>query len=104
MSRPELARFFRAINTLKDNGQGPSRYDAFVRLHLDNMPNAHGVPEFLPWHRYFIRDFEKELQRIDPGVSLPYWVSCDRGRGNQDISPQFPHELIPLSCPSSPSP
>ncbi|KAI9228092.1 MAG: hypothetical protein DHS80DRAFT_518, partial [Piptocephalis tieghemiana] len=73
MSRPELARFFRAINTLKDNGQGPSRYDAFVRLHLDNMPNAHGVPEFLPWHRYFIRDFEKELQRIDPGVSLPYW-------------------------------
>ncbi|MCX6604130.1 MAG: tyrosinase family protein, partial [Acidobacteria bacterium] len=30
-------------------------------------------PGFLSWHRAYILDLERELQAIDPSVTLPYW-------------------------------
>ena len=30
-------------------------------------------PGFLPWHRAYLLDLERELQAIDPSVALPYW-------------------------------
>ena len=37
------------------------------------MNQAHGFPAFLPWHRAYLLDLERELQAIDPSVTLPYW-------------------------------
>ena len=34
---------------------------------------AHGNVGFLPWHRAYLLDLERELQAIDPSVTLPYW-------------------------------
>ena len=34
---------------------------------------AHNAPAFLPWHRAFLLEFEREMQKIDPRVALPYW-------------------------------
>ncbi|MGM8909244.1 tyrosinase family protein [Psychrobacter sp. 1U1] len=34
---------------------------------------AHRGPAFLPWHRAYIRQFELDLDRLVPGVTLPYW-------------------------------
>ncbi len=28
---------------------------------------------FLPWHRLWLRGIERELQKIDPTVAIPYW-------------------------------
>jgi len=28
---------------------------------------------FLPWHRLWLRGIERELQKIDPNVAIPYW-------------------------------
>ncbi|KAI9294041.1 Di-copper centre-containing protein, partial [Neoconidiobolus thromboides FSU 785] len=50
-----------------------SRFEKFARIHQRANKFAHGKPAFYPWHRIFLRYFEMELQRIDPGVHLAYW-------------------------------
>jgi Common central domain of tyrosinase len=37
------------------------------------LDQAHGNPGFLSWHRAYLLDLERELQKIDPSVTLPYW-------------------------------
>ena len=39
----------------------------------DTNDEAHGLDAFLPWHRAYLLDLERELQLIDPAVALPYW-------------------------------
>ncbi|MGE7186771.1 tyrosinase family protein [Peribacillus sp. NPDC006672] len=41
--------------------------------HGDQRNAAHSGPAFLPWHRYFLWLFERDLQSIDPSVTIPYW-------------------------------
>lgn len=81
----ELANYQAAVNALKADG----RYDEFIMRHhmamdvptlmpgeteFDTGRNAaHRGPSFLPWHRYFIREFELALQSVNPTVTLPYW-------------------------------
>ncbi|KAJ9069164.1 hypothetical protein DSO57_1021422 [Entomophthora muscae] len=65
----ELCKLTGAIKQLHEQG----KYEEFTKIHLDNQDFSHEMPEFLPWHRYFIRKFEMALQEIDPSISLPYW-------------------------------
>jgi tyrosinase len=71
-------KYVRALKALKKEASKhglTSRYDDFIRSHFDAMKGVHGHPAFLPWHRAFLRDFEKECQRVleDPHFGLPYW-------------------------------
>ncbi|KAJ3237876.1 hypothetical protein HDU81_008785 [Chytriomyces hyalinus] len=65
-----------ALNTMRGKasqyGQ-PSRYHDFGYIHARYVNQAHGLPVFLPWHREFLRQFEEELQLINPDVTIPYW-------------------------------
>lgn len=81
----QLLRFQNAVNELKADGT----YDYFTELHHHSMHEAtvlpgevgdhllrntaHRGPAFLPWHRYYCREFERALQEKDPTVTLPYW-------------------------------
>jgi tyrosinase len=68
----ERDRFVAALAQL--NNQGAGRYQDFRDMHTSvSSPEAHGRPGFLPWHRAYLLDFERELQAIDPAVALPYW-------------------------------
>lgn len=72
------SRSFAFINALQRLNQqkdpnGDSVIDRFTKIHLEIGKNAHGTPAFLPWHRYFIREFEKELQKVDSSIMIPYW-------------------------------
>jgi len=77
LTAAQKKRFVSAVLALKRKGQ----YDEFVRMHVEfyvgdgggGHPVAHMAPTFLPWHRRFLLEFERALQRIDPGVSVPYW-------------------------------
>ena len=68
----ERDRFVSAFAKL--NNQGAGRFTDFRDMHTAvSSPQAHGAPGFLPWHRAYLLDLERELQAIDPSVSLPYW-------------------------------
>ena len=68
----ERDRFVAAFGTL--NGGGAGRFRDFRDMHVSPpTPRAHGNVGFLPWHRAYLLDLERELQAIDPSVTLPYW-------------------------------
>ena len=68
----ERDRFLKAMAFLNNSGKG--RFAEFRDMHVAaSKPQAHGAPGFLPWHRAYILDLERELQNLDPSVTLPYW-------------------------------
>jgi tyrosinase len=69
----ERDRFLAAFAQL--NNQGAGRFQDFRDMHVTqaSLRQAHGAPGFLPWHRAYLLDLERELQAIDASVALPYW-------------------------------
>ena len=68
----ERDRFLSAFATL--NASGAGRFRDFRDMHRNSTSReAHGDNGFLPWHRAYLLDLERELQAIDPSVALPYW-------------------------------
>ncbi|KAJ3080594.1 hypothetical protein HK102_002943 [Quaeritorhiza haematococci] len=72
LSKTEQQTYLNAVNELKkqqprDVTSVPNRYEEH--------------PAFLPWHRCFLRNFEKDLQAINPNIVLPWW---DTARDSQD--------------------
>ncbi|MFH8252312.1 tyrosinase family protein [Microbacterium sp. B2969] len=73
LSTAERDRFLRAFAML--NGAASGRFMDFRDMHVGGPPDreAHGGSGFLPWHRVYLLDLERELQKIDGEVALPYW-------------------------------
>ncbi len=68
----ERDRFLNALAQL--NARGLGRFAEFRAMHnADVEEEAHRRPGFLPWHRAYLLDLERELQVFDPSVALPYW-------------------------------
>ena len=108
LSIPERKNFIKAVKGLKakpypgnNNDKSVSVYDHYVTMHtlamntmIDDVRNlAHSGPIFLPWHREFLRRFEKDLRKIVPGVSLPYWNWVDDSNKPQD-SPIWSEDFL----------
>ena len=72
LTAPERDRFLAAFARFNDRGRG--RFRDFRNVHTEaGDPEAHANAGFLPWHRAFLLDLERELQKIDPSVALAYW-------------------------------
>jgi FtsP/CotA-like multicopper oxidase with cupredoxin domain/peroxiredoxin len=93
LSPGERQRFLQALDYLQRtavDANGDSRYMYYVKLHRaaawglrfgnTGGPNyywpdlAHKAPGFIAWHRTFLLEFEREIQKTFPSVSLPYWI------------------------------
>jgi tyrosinase len=72
LTTAERNRLLAAFATLNDRGFG--RFADFRNIHTSaGDPEAHQNAGFPPWHRAYLLDLERELQRIDPSIALPYW-------------------------------
>ena len=67
--RPEMQLFPRGFPWLRK----VEAQRAAIELIRESTVEAHGFSAFYPWHRAYLLDLERELQNIDPSVSLPYW-------------------------------
>jgi tyrosinase len=60
-----------------DPTPGPGRgiyVTDFVAMHVQKATGSeHGDSHFLPWHRLYLLDLERQLQAVRPAVTLPYW-------------------------------
>ncbi|WP_158214583.1 tyrosinase family protein [Phaeobacter sp. 22II1-1F12B] len=63
------------LDTMPIPGPGRGLYVTdFVAMHVDGASDSeHGDSHFLPWHRLYLLDLERQLQSIVPEVTLPYW-------------------------------
>ncbi len=84
LSAEEWRAFIEAVNALHGNAAPRPRYRDFVQVHVDGMSAAgmawgvHSMPgmvgpNFLSWHRQYLRQLELRLQQVDPSVTIPYW-------------------------------
>jgi tyrosinase len=72
LSNAERNRVVGALAQL--NNQGLGRFADFRDMHVIQADaEEHSRAGFLPWHRAYLLDLERELQAIDPSVTLPYW-------------------------------
>src|SRR5262245_19270439 len=68
----ERDRFLAALARLNNQGAGP--FQIFRDMHVTAAQDeAHFDMGFLPWHRAYLLDLERELQAVDPSVAMPYW-------------------------------
>lgn len=75
LSRGERGRFLAAMRALRNRtSEGYVMFQEIHRL-ASSISNdqGHTQPAFLPWHRALLLHVERELQEIDPSVTLPYW-------------------------------
>ena len=91
----EVNQFLAALAQLQEmpNGSQRSVYSKYERIHREAFDlGIHGAlagrPLFLAWHRAFLLDLERELQKVDPRVALPYW-RFDSDSTEKLFSPEF---------------
>ena len=74
LSAEELRRLRAAVAQMKSLDafrQDERSFAYWARIHANQC--QHGWEQFLTWHRAYLYGFEKQLQDIDPTVTLPYW-------------------------------
>ncbi len=69
----ERDRFLLAFSKLNQK-EDFEFYKQFTDMHISSTDmEIHHFENFLPWHRLYLLNLERDLQAIDPSVSLHYW-------------------------------
>ena len=78
MTCDEWDAYVKAVKTLYQS----ENWANFTRVHdnerqliwdLSHSDARQKLYTFLPWHRLWLRGIERELQKIDPKATIPYW-------------------------------
>ena len=75
MSYTERVRYINTVKIASTNPAYKAQYDTLLTIHKTIFFN-NGIHErdfFLPWHRWFILQYENLLRQIDCRITVPYW-------------------------------
>ncbi len=74
MSQEGRVRYIQTVKTASTNPAYKPQYDSLLTLHKTIFSSGiHQLDFFLPWHRWFILQFENLLREVDCRVTVPYW-------------------------------
>ncbi len=74
MSYTERVHYIQTVKTASTHPSYKPQYDSLLTLHKRIFfTGIHELDFFLPWHRWFILQYENLLQQIDCRVTVPYW-------------------------------
>lgn len=79
--RTRLASAFDAVNASGFLGNLATQHSANFNSGI------HWGSAFLPWHRWFLRVLEQQMQIHEPGVMIPYWDWTRSDSRNIDVEP-----------------
>lgn len=83
LSCQEQRAYIDAVQAMKNSGV----YDEITRVHENSGNDNHFVQPFLPFHRWLIWVFEREMQRTTGTcITVPYW-DWERGSRGQALQP-----------------
>jgi hypothetical protein len=74
LSPDEWTAYKQAVAALASANDPAIQYDNWTSTHMTYSREGHNTPQFFPWHRAFTLRFENALRRMNPNVTLPYWV------------------------------
>ena len=88
MTVAERTKYINTIKIASTDSRYKAEYDRLLTSHRKLFPSdIHEQVNFLPWHRWFILQYENLLRRIDCTVTVAYWdwslVSGTAWRGEQ---------------------
>ncbi|KJA17062.1 hypothetical protein HYPSUDRAFT_146932 [Hypholoma sublateritium FD-334 SS-4] len=94
LSRDEKAEYIKAVQCLQSHPavdpvmpEARTRFDEFQAYHIQVADGIHLLGQFLPWHRHYIRSYEKALRnQCGYEGSFPYWDWSRDVTGNNSIS------------------
>lgn len=79
-TQAELTNFFISMSAMRNRGL----FQQLADLHSNNNDFIHGNEAFFPWHSYFLRVFEYNIQLTFPEFCLPYWDTSNKNANWQE--------------------
>ena len=78
LSQQGKQHYIDAVKTVSSSPDFQPLYNELVRRYQDsfNTIAQNTVPEtslFVPWHRYFLLEYEDLLRMVNPSITIPYW-------------------------------
>ena len=74
MTVQELQLYIDTVITASTNPVYRPRYEDLLRIHKTQFHSSiHDIDQFLPWHRWFLLQYETLLRSINCKVTVPYW-------------------------------
>ena len=74
MSQANRTAYISAVFEASTNPTYKTDYNNLLRLYRQAyFKDIHQVSDFLPWHRWYLLEYENLLRRVNPGVTVPYW-------------------------------
>ncbi|XP_067024328.1 uncharacterized protein [Acropora muricata] len=74
MTTADRVRYIRAVLQASTDPKYKQDYDKLITLHKSTFQSGiHERDQFLPWHRWFVLQYENILRRISCHITVPFW-------------------------------